>query len=125
MNAIAAQSFRGIARQIGLSEHARCALRMQVDAHQSDAQPELESSSAPREPQAANVAQHAIGNLERLLERAVLEQQAKLVAAESRERVSPSNAATKQGRDSFEQNVAGSVTGDIVDELELIEVDVS
>ena len=60
----------------------------------------------------------------RLLERAVLQQHAELVAAQARERVAAAHARLQHAGDLLQQLVAGRMAAGVVDHLELVEVEV-
>ncbi len=68
----------------------------------------------------ADAVRHALG----LLQRATLEQDPELVAAQARDGVRRAHARLQQAGDVAQKPVTGAVTAGVVDDLELIEVHV-
>src|SRR5690606_30891033 len=89
-----------------------------------DADAEPERAVVPDEAELRDVLAQALSRAQRLFHRAALEQHAELVAAETRERIAPSDLRFEQGADLLEQRVAGIVAARVVDDLELVEVEI-
>ena len=65
-----------------------------------------------------------LGNARGVLDRAVLEQHAELVATEPRQRVAFAQALLQHGADLPHELVAGRMAAGVVDDLELVEVEI-
>ena len=85
---------------------------------------DLEDLLAPAEAELAHGAPHLLGDLPGLLERAVLEEHAELVAAQPRQHVAAPHPGAQEGGDLLEHLVARQVAAGVVDHLELVEVEI-
>src|SRR5690606_4551564 len=90
-----------------------------------DAHTEPETAVIPEELELRYRGAQNLGRLHRLVEATALEQHTELVAAETREGIAPADFGLEQGAELAEQSVACTVPAGIVDDLELIEVQVT
>src|SRR6186713_3560249 len=114
--AVAARVFRGVARDVGGAEDAADAFAAAVDLDDADADTDVHRAVLPFEAVFADRLPQAVRNLRGALGGAVLQQNAELVAAETRDRVAGANAGLQNARDLLQQAVAGLVTAGVVDE---------
>ena len=71
-----------------------------------------------------DVLSQLIGNAQRVIRRAVLEEHAELVASQAGERIALAQALEQHGADLAYELVAGGVTAGVVDDLELVQVEI-
>ena len=79
----------------------------------------------PGELEIAHRLAQRLGRAHRLIQRAALEQDAELIAAQARERIAPAYLGLQQRAHLPEQGIAGAVAAGVVDDLELIQVQVA
>src|SRR5436305_478281 len=87
VDAVAAAVLGDVAGGVGGGEHVRQVAAVAVDGHEADRDAHLEDLVAPAEAELAHGAPHLLSDLPRVIDRAVLEQHAELVAAEAGEGV--------------------------------------
>src|SRR5437660_115108 len=124
VNAIAALVLRGIAGDIRRAHHARDALGLRVDMHDTDAGPDRQRARSPHEPVVADGLAHAIGDARGLFRSAAFQQHAELIAAQARDGVGDAHSGLQQTGDVAQQTVAGLVAARVVHHFELVEIDV-
>ena len=71
-----------------------------------------------------DVLSQLIGNAQRVIRRAVLEEHAELVTPQAGERVALAQALEQHGADLAHELVAGGVTAGVIDDLELVQVEI-
>ena len=76
--------------------------------HETDADADLEACTLPQEAEIADGLSHTVRQALRLLDAAVLDDDAELVASEAGERVTLTNLATQQRAYFFQKVIAGS-----------------
>src|SRR6202008_3346072 len=79
----------------------------------------------PGEAEVAHTLAQGLGGAHRLIERAALEENAEFIAAEPRERIAPAHLGLQQGPHLTEQRIAGRMAAGVVDDLELVDVEVT
>jgi hypothetical protein len=79
----------------------------------------------PGEAEVAHRLAQRLGHAHRLIERAALEQDAELIAAQARQRIAPAHLGLQQRADLAEQRIAGAVAAGVVDDLELVDIEVA
>ena len=105
-----------------LSTEATSALSAEM-RHHADARAQPEGALLPGELEIAHRLAQRLGRAHGLIERAALEQNAELIAAQAREGVAPAHLGLEQRAHLAEQRVAGAVAAGVVDDLELIEIE--
>ncbi len=95
------------------------------DRHHADAGAEAEAAVLPDEAEFLHRFQQGLGGLDGLLQGAVLQQDAELVAAQARQGVAPADLRLQQRTELAEQRVARHVAAGVVDDLELVEIHVA
>src|SRR5579862_4191888 len=106
-------------------EHAGDVLVVGRDRHDPDARAETKNAILPGEAEIAHRLPQCLCGAHRLIERAALEEDAELVAAEPRKRVAPAHLGFQQRTHLPEQGIACAVATGIVDDLELIDVEIA
>jgi hypothetical protein len=124
VHAIAARILGRIAGDVGGAQQAGDALAVAVIGTTPMLAPMLLAWMLPAEAVVAHRLADLVCDARRLLERAVLDQDAEFIAAEPRDDVRRAHVRLQQRGDVAQQAVAGRVTAGVVDHLELVEVDV-
>ena len=93
------------------------------DRHDADARAQAEGALLPGELEIAHRLAQRLRRAHRLVERAALEQNTELIAAQAREGIAPADLRLEQRADLPEQRIAGAVAAGVVDDLELIEIE--
>ncbi len=124
LDAVATAILGRVAGHVGGTQQRRGTLDVGAHLDHADARADRERRTVPAETMVADGLPHRVGDAARLLERAIGEQHAELIAAEARDHVTAAHACLDQARDLADQPVAGRVAAGVVDELELVEVDV-
>src|SRR5690606_6799102 len=96
-----------------------------IDGHQADTHAHRERAVLPGETELLGQAADAFGDRQRLLDAAVIEQDAKLVSAQASQQIAAAHAASKQRRQLAQQFIAGDMAAGVVDDLELIEIEIA
>ena len=104
--------------------HAADALAGAVDLDDADADADVHRAVLPLEAVLANRLAQAVGDLRGAIGGAILQQDAELIAAETRDRVAGADARLQNAGDLLQQAIAGLVAAGVVDELELIEIEI-
>ncbi len=125
VHTIAAQLLGDITGDVGLSEQLGGVLRLRRDRYQADADPDLVSQALPVEAVVVDGAHHGLGDTLGTFQRTVVQQQAELIAANACQRIAPAEHAGQDDIDLSEQFVARRMTGGVVDDLELIQVQIA
>ena len=121
MQAVASQVLGRVTGHVGLSEQFLGRLDLAGNRHQADAHAHVERSPLPNERVVSNRRDKSCGDLGGLVDGAIVQQHAELVASEPRHRVTLTHPALEQRRDLLEQFVSRPVTGN-VDVRGLLEV---
>ena len=124
LHAVAALILRGIARDVGGAHDARDRRRIRGDFHDANAHAHRQHATLPDEAVIADRLTQGIGDAQRLLERAIGEQNPELVAAEPGERIARAHARLQHAGDLPQQLIPGGVPAGIVDQFELIEIEI-
>ena len=85
--------------------------------------PEAKRALLPGELEVAHGLAQRLRGAHRLIERAALEQDPELIAAQAREGIAPAHLRLEQRADLPEQRVARAVAAGVVDDLELVEIE--
>ncbi len=96
-----------------------------VDRHEADARADREHVLFPAEAVVRDPFADLGRDTRRLLQRAMLHQDAEFVTAEPRDRVAPAHRVLQQQRNLPQQLVARAVTAGVVDDLELVEIEIA
>ena len=125
MDAVATRFLGGLAGAVGGAQQRRDVLVVGGNRHDADAHAEPERTIVPEELVLADGHPQDFRGFHGFFQTAALEQHAKLVTAQPRQRVAPANFRFQQRAKLAEQRVAGAVATGIVDDLELIEIQVT
>src|SRR5690606_21542881 len=125
MNAVAAAVLGRIAGAVGGAEQRPERLGMLVDGDQADAGTDGETLALPTEAKLVDRLAYAFGDQHCLAQRAVHEQNAKLIAAQTGKHVGLAYTVLEQLAQLAQQLVPGGMTAGVVDDLELIQVHVA
>jgi hypothetical protein len=122
LDLIAAPLFGRIASDVGRPHDLLGCVRL-FDVNQPDAYADVERAAIPDKPQLLHAKSEAFGNLQRISAVAMLQKNAKLVAAQSREEITSLKATLQRVGRLPQQCVARGVTAGIIDDFELIEIE--
>ncbi len=125
VHAVAAAFLGRGAGAVGGRDDRRHVLVVGSDRHHADRRAETEHAIFPGEAEIPDgLAQH-LGGAQRFIQRAGLEKNSKLVTTEAGESISPAHLALEQRADLAQQHVAGRVAAGVVDDLELVDVEIT
>src|SRR5690606_27773637 len=125
VDAIAAGFLRRGAGAVGRRQDRGHILVLRRDRHDADTRAETEGALFPHELVVADRLAQRFGVADRFLQRTALEQHAEFVAAQPRHGVAPADLRLEQRAHLAEQGIARAVAAVVVDDLELIQVDVT
>src|SRR3989344_1065223 len=110
---------------IGLTEKLRRALGGAGNRDEPNADADFEHLVLPGKTKLTDRAAQRTGDFLGFDERAVFKQQAKFIPTESRDEISGASVLLEQHADLLQQRVAGDVPAGVVDDLELVQVQVT
>ena len=123
VDAIAARFLGGLAGAVRGAQH-RCDVGVvRGNRHDADARAQAEGALLPGELEIAHRLAQRLGGAHGLIQRAALEQNAELIAAQARQRVAPADLGFQQRAHLPQQGIAGAVAAGIVDDLELVQIE--
>ncbi len=121
---VAALVLGGIAGAVGRTEEHCHTIGFGCDLDQADTRTNLEGLVVPQESEFIDGDDDLLRNGDRLIQRAVHQQQAEFVAAQTGQRIAFTNGGTHLPRQLSQELVTGLMTTGVVDDLELVKVDV-
>ena len=125
VHAIATLVLGRVARSIGGLQHLGDPPEVAAQRHHADARADGERARTPDELILLHCLEQCVRDAHRIRHGAVVQQQPELVAAESCERVVAAHATLQELGELSQQLVARDVTARVVDDLELIEIEIT
>ena len=124
MRAPAPGVLRGVAGNVGGAHEFGNAVLTGAEFEHADAGTDMEHALVPAKTQRVQRLMDGIGNPPGMRQIAVREDDSEFVAAEARQQVGVAHLLLHDAADLLQHFVAGHVSGDVVDHLELVEIDV-
>jgi hypothetical protein len=124
MHAVASLVLGDIAGAVGRAHDLRERVPARGDGDQPDASADGKTLVLPGEWELLDGVHQILRDPERVLLRAVLEQDAELIAAEARQGIALAQGPLEHGRELAQERIARHMAAGVVDELELVEVEI-
>src|SRR3569832_1873233 len=121
-DAVAAHILGDITGLVGAAQQSRRVAGLGGNGHDADARTNLKAAALPQEMKFAHTFHEALGDLPRLFQRTVVQEQTEFVAAEACEGIAFAHAVEQECGDVAQEVDAGEVAGRVVDDLEAVEV---
>ena len=125
VHAIAALFFGGLTGTVGSGNDRRHIIVVCGDRHHADAGAKPKHALFPVEAEIAHRLAQRFCHAHRFIERAALKQDTELVAAQSRQRIAPTHLRFQQRADLPKERITGAMSAAVVDDLELIDVQIT
>src|SRR3984957_14617589 len=124
LHAIAALILRGVAGYIGGAHHTGDGRCLTGDFDDADADTDRRHAVLPDEPIIADGLPQSFGHAQRMIQRAILQQDPELIPAQACQRIADAHSRLQHSRNLFQELIPRRMAAGIVDQLELIEVEI-
>ena len=124
VDTVAATVLGGVTGHVRMPQHPAQVTAVLVDGDHPDAGADIEGLALPGKPVVPEGQPDLAGDLDGMLQRTPLQQQAEFITAQARHGIGIAHLSFQQWRDLPEQFIAGGMAAGIVDHLELVQVDI-